>query len=94
MSETSKPELTMDELGAAIARGERDPAEAVARLRTAVVYPRFLGVDDDGTYVWELADGQWTWADDPDQAVRRVRTFEPERYVGKYGVPTPVEVKR
>lgn len=56
---------------------------------TTVVYPRFLGVDESGEMVWELADGRWTWADDPYMAVRRLRTFEPARYLEKYG---PVKV--
>lgn len=72
---------------------------------TTVVYPRFLGVDDHGDMVWELADGRWTWADDPLMATQRRRTFEPSRYLEKYGpvkvpemfsavvVPAPAEAK-
>lgn len=84
-------ELTMAELGKAIDRGEREPAEAVARLVKGTVYPRFLGVDDSGTCAWELESGRWCWGDDPYHAARQARTFEPERYVEKYGVPTPLE---
>jgi hypothetical protein len=51
------------------------------------IYPRFLGVDGSGDFVWELADGRWTWGDDPHAASTRERTFEPERYIGKYGRP-------
>ena len=86
-------EMTMKELGAAIDRGEREPAEAVARLIKAKIYPRFLGVDDGGSYVWELENGRWTWGDDPQHAARLVRTFEPEQYVIKYGTPTPIELR-
>lgn len=84
--------LTLAELDEAINRGERDPAEAVARMKDTVVYPRFLGMDNTGSYAWELADGRWTWGYDPDEVQRKaeIRTFEPERYVEKYGVPTPI----
>jgi len=51
-------------------------------------YPRFLGVDDSGDFVWELADGRWTWGSDPYDAACRRRTFEPERFTEKYGAPT------
>jgi hypothetical protein len=54
-----------------------------------VIYPRFLGIDGSGDFVWELATGRWTWGDDPHAAATRERTFEPERYVGKYGRPVP-----
>jgi hypothetical protein len=54
-----------------------------------VIYPRFLGIDGSGDFVWELATGRWTWGDDPHAAVTRERTFEPERYVEKYGRPVP-----
>lgn len=83
-------EMTMRELGKAIDRGEREPIEAVERLKTLVVYPRFLGIDDSGSCVWALADGRWCWGDDPYHASRQTRTFEPERYVVKYGTPTPI----
>jgi hypothetical protein len=89
--EESKTELTLKELGEAVERGEREPAEAVARLKAAVVYPRFLGTDTSGDSVWELANGRWTFGDEPWSAVDKDRTFEPERYVQKYGVPTPLE---
>lgn len=56
----------------------------------SVIYPRFLGIDGSGDFVWELADGRWTWGDDPHSAVTRKRTFEPERYVEKYGRPVPI----
>lgn len=91
--EASKTKLTMKELGEAIERGEREPAEAVARLKTTVIYPRFLGIDTSGDSVWELADGRWTFGDEPWSAVDKTRKFEPERYIVKYGVPTPIEVK-
>jgi hypothetical protein len=55
-----------------------------------VIYPRFLGIDGSGDFVWELASGRWTWGDDPHSAVTRERTFEPERYVEKYGRPVPI----
>lgn len=55
-----------------------------------VVYPRFIGVDDSGDYVWELESGRWTFGDDPYSAATRTRTFEPERYLDKYG---PLEIK-
>lgn len=55
------------------------------------VYPRFLGIDDSGSCVWERADGRWCWGDDPYHAARQVRTFEPDRYVEKYGAPTSIE---
>lgn len=51
----------------------------------SVVYPRFLGVDSNGDFVWELASGRWTWGDDPYQANQRQRTFTPDRYLDKYG---------
>lgn len=87
---TDKTELTMAELGAAVDRGEREPTEVVGRLRVSVVYPRFLGLDDGGSHVWELADGRWCSAEDPCHAVYKTRTFIPEHYVVKYGTPTPV----
>jgi hypothetical protein len=85
---TNPEELSLGELGDAIERGEREPAEAVARLKAAVIYPRYLGTDPSGSDVWELENGRWTFADTPWQAVHMTRTFEPERYVGKYGVPS------
>lgn len=69
-------------------------AEVVARLSETVVFPRFLGSDDSGDFVWELEDGRWTWGEDPDEAANRVRTFEPERYVVKFGAPTPIEGRK
>jgi hypothetical protein len=54
------------------------------------VYPRFIGVDSNGDFVWELASGRWTWGDDPLQAATRLRTFTPDRYLEKYG---PVDVE-
>jgi hypothetical protein len=54
------------------------------------VYPRFLGVDDGGDFVWELANGRWTWGEDPHDAATRQRTFTPDRYSEKYGHPQPV----
>lgn len=82
--------LTMEELGAAVNRGEREPSEVVARLKAMVVYPRFIGVDDGGSYVWELENGRWTWGDEPYFAWTATRTFDPEDYVAKYGTPTPL----
>lgn len=55
---------------------------------TTTVYPRFLGVDSNGDFVWELASGRWTWGDDPYQANDRKRTFTPDRYLDKYGPVT------
>lgn len=57
---------------------------------TSVVYPRFLGKDSNGDFVWELANGRWTWGDDPWQAAIRQRTFTADRYVEKYGAPEPL----
>lgn len=54
-----------------------------------VVYPRFLGVDAHGSDVWELENGRWTWGEDAYDASRRGRTFEPARYIEKYGRPVP-----
>jgi len=51
------------------------------------IYPRFLGYDGSGDYVWELADGRWTWGVSPRDAADRARTFEPVRYIEKYGRP-------
>jgi hypothetical protein len=85
-----KPEgLTMAELDQAINRGEREPVEAVGRIGVTVVYPRFLGYDNSGDAVWELASGRWTWGDHPRDAEGRPCTFEPARYIEKYGVPLP-----
>jgi hypothetical protein len=53
------------------------------------IYPRFLGVDGSGDFVWELPTGRWTWGDSPYDAAFRERTFEPERYIEKYGRPIP-----
>lgn len=69
---------------------ERTAAEVVAALSDAVIFPRFLGLDDGGDFVWELEDGRWTWGEDPHHAVRQTRTFDPERYVVKFGEPTPI----
>lgn len=52
---------------------------------SVTVYPRFIGVDSNGDFVWELATGRWTWGDDPHQAATRQRTFTPDRYEEKYG---------
>lgn len=54
---------------------------------TSAVYPRFLGVDGSGDFVWEMESGRWTWGDDPHDANGKTRTFEPERYIEKYGRP-------
>lgn len=51
----------------------------------STVYPRFIGVDSNGDFVWELASGRWTWGDDPHQANQRQRTFTADRYLDKYG---------
>jgi len=85
-----RDELSMIELSKAISQGEREPEEAVARLKAATVYPRFLGLDDGGSNVWELANGRWTWADEPHEAERKTRTWTAEDYVIKYGTPTPI----
>jgi hypothetical protein len=70
-------------------------AEIVAKVAARVTYPRFLGEDDAGDFVWELADGRWTWGDTPHDAFTRARRFEPDRYVDKFGEPTTMqEVKR
>lgn len=52
-----------------------------------VTYPRFLGVDGSGDFVWELDTGRWTWGESPYDAANRGRTFEPVRYIEKYGRP-------
>jgi hypothetical protein len=58
------------------------------RETRGVVYPRFLGQDSNYDFVWELADGRWTWGDSPREAVVRPRTFTPDRYLEKYGPVT------
>jgi len=70
---------------------DRTPAEVVAALSSAVIFPRFLGLDDGADYVWELEDGKWTWGVDPDEALAHSRTFLPEDYVIKFGAPTRLE---
>jgi len=52
---------------------------------SGVIYPRFLGIDDGGDFVWELANGRWTWGDDPLDAIWKTRTFAPDHYLDKYG---------
>lgn len=69
---------------------EPTAAEVVAALSEAVIFPRFLGIDGGGSFVWELEDGRWTWGEDPHDAINRARTFEPERYIEKYEAPTPI----
>lgn len=59
-------------------------------MTTQTVYPRFLGVDNNGDFVWELASGRWTWGDDPYQVSRRERTFTADRYLEKYGPVEPI----
>jgi hypothetical protein len=59
-------------------------------MTTETIYPRFLGVDSNGDFVWELASGRWTWGDDPFQANTRQRTFTPDRYLEKYGPVEPL----
>lgn len=56
-------------------------------------YPRFLGVDGSGDFVWELDTGRWTWGETPYDAAKRERTFEPARYIEKYGRPVGLEDK-
>lgn len=56
-------------------------------MGTGVTYPRFLGVDGSGDFVWELESGRWTWGDDPHDANGKTRSFEPARYIEKYGRP-------
>jgi len=58
------------------------------RETRGVVYPRFLGQDSNYDFVWELANGRWTWGDSPREAVVRPRTFTPDRYLEKYGPVT------
>jgi hypothetical protein len=60
----------------------------MSKDQPGVVYPRFLGVDSNGDFVWELASGRWTWGDDPYQANQRQRTFTADRYLEKYGPVT------
>ena len=62
----------------------------LAAMTTQTVYPRFLGVDSNGDFVWELASGRWTWGDDPYQVTQRQRTFTPDRYLDKYGPVEPI----
>jgi hypothetical protein len=59
-------------------------------MTAQTVYPRFLGVDSNGDFVWELASGRWTWGDDPYQASQRQRTFTADRYLDKYGPVGPI----
>jgi hypothetical protein len=56
---------------------------------TSTTYPRFLGMDGTGDFVWELENGRWTWGADPWDAIGRVgiRTFTPAEYIDKYGRP-------
>jgi hypothetical protein len=58
-------------------------------MTATTIYPRFLGVDSNGDFVWELPTGRWTWGDDPHSAAFRQRTFTPDRYIEKYGRPIP-----
>lgn len=76
----------LDDQVAALVAADKAAVASVGRM---VVYPRFLGTDDGGDYVWELANGRWTWGDDPHGAATKERTFEPERYCEKYGAPQP-----
>lgn len=76
-----------------VAHAEITALKASRLLTAEVVYPRYLGVDDSGSCTWELADGRWCWADDPYHAARQRRTFTPERYVDKYGTPTPIKTE-
>lgn len=50
--------------------------------------PILMGLDNTGDLVWELPNGRWTWGDTPEAAMSHRRTFEPDRYVEKYGDPT------
>lgn len=54
---------------------------------TKQTYPKFLGYDGSGDCVWELENGRWTWGVSPRDATYRDRTFEPVRYIEKYGRP-------
>lgn len=76
----------LDRKVAELVEADKAAVESVART---TVYPRFLGIDGSGDYVWELANGRWTWGDDPHGAATKERTFEPERYCEKYGAPQP-----
>ena len=58
----------------------------------STIYPRFLGMDDHGDFVWELASGRWTWGDNPYAANIRQRTFTPDRYLEKYGPVEPLPI--
>lgn len=49
--------------------------------------PIRVGVDEAGDIVWQLPNGRWTWGLTAQDAAAQVRTFEPERYVEKYGRP-------
>jgi hypothetical protein len=51
-------------------------------------YPRFIGVDSNGDFTWELESGRWTWGETPYDAATRQRTFTPDRYQEKYGPVT------
>jgi len=51
------------------------------------IYPRFLGYDGSSDCVWELADGRWTWGNTAHDAADMGCTFEPVRYIEKYGRP-------
>lgn len=54
------------------------------------IWPRFLGQDNSGDFVWELPNGRWTWGNDPASAMTRKRTFTPDRYQEKYGPVEPL----
>lgn len=52
--------------------------------------PILIGMDSAGDLVWQLPNGRWTWGESAKEAMTRPRTFLPDRYVEKYGQPTPV----
>jgi hypothetical protein len=80
-----------DDLATEVAATREKEARQIADLLASTVYPRFLGTDGSGDYVWELANGRWTFGADPHSAADKARTFRPERYVEKYGMPTGIE---
>lgn len=55
------------------------------------VYPRFLGMDAHGSYVWELANGRWTFAKSAFSATQMPLSFRPVRYIGRYGRPVGLD---
>lgn len=52
--------------------------------------PTLIGMDYAGDLVWQLPNGRWTWGESAMEAMTRPRTFQPARYIEKYGAPTPL----